>query len=142
MLRSGCWRDVGLRTLLVVWWPGWRRCLVGAIGFGRLSRAGNRRLNLAIDIAAIAQIRYDNPGRAYFRRKLGEDKSRREALRCLKRRISDAVWRQLQLDRETDQHQDQAWPRWPSARGDLPSYRSPDTPTQNGQPKKAKTMPA
>ena len=108
----------------------------------RLSRAGNRQLNHAIHIAAIAQIRYDTPGRAYYRRKLGEGKSRREALRCLKRRISDAVWRQLQLDRETDQHQDQAWPRWPSSRGDFPSYRSPATLRQNGQPKKTQTMPA
>lgn len=82
----------------------------------RLNRAGNRRLNHAIHIAAIAQIRYDTPGRAYFSRKLGEGKSRREALRCLKRRISDAVWRQLQLDREADQHQDRAWPRWSAQR--------------------------
>jgi len=108
----------------------------------RLNRAGNRRLNHAIHIAAIAQIRYDTPGRAYFRRKLGEGKSRREALRCLKRRISDAVWRQLQLDRETDQHQDHSWPRWPSSRGDFPSYRSPDTLRRDGQPKKVQTMPA
>lgn len=78
----------------------------------RLSRSGNRRLNHAIHIAAIAQIRYDTPGRAYYRRKLGEGKRAREGLCCLKRRISDAVWRQL--DRETDQQQDQAWPRWPS----------------------------
>jgi len=104
----------------------------------RLNRAGNRRLNHAIHIAAIAQIRYDTPGRAYFRRKLGEGKSRREALRCLKRRISDAVWRQLQLDRETDQHQDHSWPRWPSARGDFPSYRSPDTPRQTASPRRSR----
>jgi len=104
----------------------------------RLNRAGNRQLNHAIHIAAITQIRYDTPGRAYYRRKLAEGKSRREALRCLKRRISDAIWRQLQLDRHTDQHQDQTWPRWPSSRGGLPSYRSPDTPRHNGQPKKPK----
>lgn len=108
----------------------------------RLNRAGNRRLNHAIHIAAIAQIRYDTPGRAYFRRKLAEGKSRREALRCLKRRISDAVWRQLQLDRQTDQRQDQSWPRWPSSRGDFPSYRSPDTLRRNGQPKKTETTTA
>lgn len=108
----------------------------------RLNRAGNRQLNHAIHIAAIAQIRYDTPGRAYFRRKLDEGKSRREALRCLKRRISDAVWRQLQLDRETVQHQDQTWPRWPSSRGGFPSYRSPDTLRRNGQPKKVPMTPA
>jgi transposase len=64
----------------------------------RLSRSGNRRLNHAIHIAAIVQIRHDTPGRAYYRRKLAQGHSNREALRCLKRRISDAIWRQLQLD--------------------------------------------
>jgi len=107
----------------------------------RLSRSGNRQLNHAIHIAAIAQIRYDTPGRAYYRRKLDEGKSRREALRCLKRRISDAAYRQLQLDRELDQHQDQAWPRWPSSRGGHPSYRSPETLRRNGQPMKPRTLP-
>jgi transposase len=108
----------------------------------RLNRAGNRQLNHAIHITAITQIRYDTPGRAYYRRKLAEGKSKREALRCLKRRISDAIWRQLQLDRQTDQQQDQTWPRWPSSRGGLPSYRSPDTPRHNGQPKKPKPATA
>jgi transposase len=108
----------------------------------RLNRAGNRQLNHAIHITAITQIRYDTPGRAYYRRKLAEGKSRREALRCLKRRISDAIWRQLQLDRQADQRQDQTWPRWPSSRGGLPSYRSPDTPRHNGQPKKPKPVRA
>ncbi len=106
----------------------------GDINRHRLSRSGNRQLNHAIHIAAIAQIRYDTPGRAYYRRKLGEGKSRREALRCLKRRISDAIYRQLQLDRQLNQQQDQAWPRWPSSRGDYPSYRSPDTLRRNGRP--------
>jgi transposase len=102
----------------------------------RLNRAGNRQLNRAIHIAAVVQVRYDTPGRTYYRRKLAEGKSKREALRCVKRRISDAVWRQLQLDRQTNQQQDQTWPRWPSSRGGLPTYRSPDTLRRNGQPKK------
>ena len=102
----------------------------------RLSRAGNRQLNQAIHIAAVVQVRYDTPGRAYYRRKLTQGKTKREALRCVKRRISDAIWRQLQLDRETDQAQDQTWPRWPSSRGGLPTYRSPDTLRHNGLPKK------
>ena len=50
------------------------------------------------------------------------------------RRISDAAWRQLQLDRAPDQTQDQAWPRWPSKRGNLQQYRSPDTLRMNGRP--------
>ena len=70
----------------------------------RLNRAGNRQLNRAFHIAAIVQVRDDTAGRAYYRRKLEQGKSRREALRCVKRRISDAVWRQLQLDRETTNH--------------------------------------
>ena len=64
----------------------------------RLSRAGNRRMNHMIHIAAATQIRLDTPGRAYYRRKLAAGKSRREAMRCLKRRISDALYRQLRND--------------------------------------------
>ena len=66
----------------------------------RLSRAGNRRMNHMIHIAAISQIRLDTPGRAYYRRKLAAGKTKLEALRCLKRRISDAVYRQLLADAE------------------------------------------
>jgi transposase len=66
----------------------------------RLSRAGNRRLNHALHIAAIVQIRHDAEGRAYYRRKLAEAKTPMEALRCLKRRLSDAAYRQLVADAE------------------------------------------
>ena len=64
----------------------------------RLSRAGNRRMNHMIHIAAISQIRLDTPGRAYYRRKLAAGQDPLEALRCLKRRISDAIYRQLLAD--------------------------------------------
>jgi len=64
----------------------------------RLSRAGNRRMNHMLHIAATTQIRLDTPGRAYYRRKLAEGKTRMEAMRCLKRRISDGVYRQLLTD--------------------------------------------
>ena len=64
----------------------------------RLSRAGNRRMNHMIHIAAISQIRLDTDGRAYYRRKRAEGKKPLEALRCLKRRISDALYRQLVTD--------------------------------------------
>lgn len=47
-------------------------------------------------------------------------------MRCVKRRISDAIWRQLNLDIGTDQIQDQTCPRWPSKRGFEPTYKSPD----------------
>jgi transposase len=49
---------------------------------------------------AMVQVRRPSPGQASYRRKLAEGKSPREALRCLKRRLSDAVYRCL----VTDQH--------------------------------------
>jgi len=55
-------------------------------------------MNHVLHIAAIVQIRHDTEGRAYYRRKLAESKTPMEALRCLKRRISDAVYRQLVAD--------------------------------------------
>src|SRR3954452_14788759 len=64
----------------------------------RLSRAGNRRMNHMIHIAAITQLRLDTEGRAYYRRKRAEGKKPLEAIRCLKRRISDAIYRQLLAD--------------------------------------------
>jgi len=51
-----------------------------------------------IHIAAISQIRLDTDGRAYYRRKQAAGKTKLEALRCLKRRISDALYRQLLAD--------------------------------------------
>src|SRR3954454_8578575 len=67
----------------------------------RLSRAGNRRVNHIIHIAAVTQLRLDTEGRAYYRRKRAAGKKPKEALRCLKRRISDAVYKQLVADAHT-----------------------------------------
>ena len=64
----------------------------------RLSRAGNRRVNHVIHIAAVTQLRLNTDGRAYYRRKRAEGKKPMEAMRCLKRRISDALYRQLVAD--------------------------------------------
>ena len=65
----------------------------------RLSRRGNRRLNHAIHMAAVTQIRHPgSEGRAYFDKKLAAGKTRKEALRALKRRISDAIYARLQAD--------------------------------------------
>jgi transposase len=62
---------------------------------------GNRRINHAIHMVAITQIRNrHSPGRGYYDRKLAEGKTKKEALRCLKRRISDIVFRQLAADAE------------------------------------------
>jgi len=65
----------------------------------RLSRRGNRRLNHAIHMAAVTQIRYRHTkGRAYYDKKLAEGKTPKEALRALKRQISDAIFACLQQD--------------------------------------------
>jgi transposase len=65
----------------------------------RLSLRGNRQLNHAIHMAAVTQIRHaHSPGRAYFERKLEEKKTSKVALRALKRRISDTVYRRLVAD--------------------------------------------
>jgi transposase len=64
----------------------------------RLSRGGDRQLNYALHMIAICQIAQDTRGRAYYRKKIAEGKSGKEALRCLKRRISDAVFQKLRSD--------------------------------------------
>ncbi|MEO3775235.1 IS110 family transposase [Micromonospora sp. B9E7] len=64
----------------------------------RLSRAGNRRINRALHIMAIVQLRHDTEGRAYYRRKLAAGKTPMEAMRCLKRRLSDVVYKQMTKD--------------------------------------------
>jgi len=73
----------------------------GEIVRHRLSRAGNRRMNHMIHIAATTQIRLNTDGRASYRRKRADGKTHREAMRCLKRRISDALYRQLRADAQS-----------------------------------------
>ena len=57
-----------------------------------------------IHIAAVTQLRLDTDGRAYYRRKRADGKKPTEALRCLKRRISDAIYRQLVTDATSRWH--------------------------------------
>ena len=65
----------------------------------RLSRRGNRRLNHAIHMAAVSQVRHlHSQGRAYYDKKLAEGKTGKEALRALKRQVSDAIYTALQAD--------------------------------------------
>jgi transposase len=66
----------------------------------RHSRAGDRKLNHALYMMAMVQVRRPSAGQAYYRRKLAEGKSSKEALRCLKRRLSDAVYRCLVADQQ------------------------------------------
>jgi hypothetical protein len=63
----------------------------------RLSRRGNRRASHAIHMAAVTQIRYSHsPGRSYYDKKRAEGKTGKEALRALKRQLSDALFARLQ----------------------------------------------
>ena len=72
----------------------------------RLSRRGNRRVNHAIHMAAVTQVRQKHSeGRAYYDKKLAEGKTHREALRSLKRQVSDAVFTRLRADARRVQSQ-------------------------------------
>jgi transposase len=98
--NSGSWGFVVPR--------GGSPCLISALssvpsrstGFrGRTwPRGGNRRLNHAIHMAALTQLRNPGPGRDYYLPKLAEKKKPKAALRCLKRQISDAIYRQILAD--------------------------------------------
>ena len=59
----------------------------------RLSRGGNRQVNRVLHTMATVQLRNPTEGRAYYDRKKAGGKSSNEALRCLKRRLSDALYR-------------------------------------------------
>jgi transposase len=62
----------------------------------RLDRGGNRQLNCALHRLAVTKGRLDPDTAAYLARKQADGKSRREALRCLKRHLARRVWRLLQ----------------------------------------------
>ena len=70
----------------------------------RLSRGGNRQINRVLHIMAVVQLRNPTEGRAYYDRKKATGKSSNEAMRCLKRRLSDAVYR-VMVDDLADQRQ-------------------------------------
>ena len=64
----------------------------------RLNPRGSRQLNWAIRVIAICQIRHPGPGRDYYDRKRAEGKRSKEAIRALKRRLSDIVYRTMITD--------------------------------------------
>ena len=64
----------------------------------RLSRRGNRQLNCALHRIAVTQRRWDPRARSYYERKLSEGKTRKEALRCLKRHLANIVYQLLWAD--------------------------------------------
>ena len=59
----------------------------------RLNPRGNRQLNWAIQVVAISQLRHDSSGREFYDRKIAEGRTSKEAIRALKRRLSDVIYR-------------------------------------------------
>ena len=70
----------------------------GNIGRHRLSRTGNRQLNVALHRIAITQMRLDGRGRDYLAKRLAAGDTKTEAIRALRRRISDEVFRRMRHD--------------------------------------------
>jgi hypothetical protein len=65
----------------------------------RLSLRGNRRMNHAVHMAAVTQVRYSHSqGRTYYDKKIAEGKTTKEALRALKRQVSDALYQKMKAD--------------------------------------------
>ena len=64
----------------------------------RLSRTGNRQLNVAIHRIAITQLQREGPGRTYFEHRRARGDTKTEAIRALRRRISDEVFRRMHHD--------------------------------------------
>jgi hypothetical protein len=68
----------------------------------RLSRSGDRRLNSAIHLVAVTQVRMrTSRGRRYHDTKIAEGKTHNEAMRCLKRRLASHLWRRMARDEQT-----------------------------------------
>ena len=88
----------------------------------RFNPGGNRQLNRALYTIAITQIRADTEGRAYYERKRAAGKTNREALRCLKRRLSDLVFQTMRQDAARPTGQEPSSPVVGSARRD---YQDP-----------------
>jgi transposase len=61
----------------------------------RLSRGGNRQINRVLHTMATVQLRNPTDGRRYYDRKKATGKTSMEAMRCLKRRLSDTIYRTM-----------------------------------------------
>jgi hypothetical protein len=67
---------------------------------------GSRQLNHALHMAAVTQVRHrHSEGRAYYDKKVAQGKTGKEALRALKRRISDALNADMVADARRDRHE-------------------------------------
>jgi hypothetical protein len=96
--RGGTGRSAaGLRAMRSDRGPG-GTLYVELDGLGVTWMPGNRRINRVLHIMAIVQLRHDTDGRACYRRKIAAGKTSMAAMRCLKRRLSDAVYRQMLVD--------------------------------------------
>ena len=67
----------------------------------RLSRSGDRQLNYALHVMAMTQAQRPTPGRDCYQRKRAAGKTHKKAIRCLKRRLADVVFRTMLKDTET-----------------------------------------
>ena len=72
----------------------------GGVQAPAVNMKGNRRLNHAIHVVAVTQVRNATPARELYLRKLSEGKTKKEALRVVKRRVSNAIYRTIVLDLE------------------------------------------
>lgn len=64
----------------------------------RLSRTGNRQLNVALHRIAITQLQREGPGRTYLEHRRSQGDTKTEAIRALRRRISDEIFRRMRHD--------------------------------------------
>lgn len=89
----------------------------------RLDRGGNRQLNLALHRLAITKSVSDPETKAYLERKTSEGKTRREAMRCLKRHLARRVFLLLQPADNTSENVNSSHPDYTDARPGLPPKR-------------------
>ena len=113
----------------------------------RLSRGGNRQINRVLHTMAVVQLRNPTQGRAYYDRKKATGKSSNEAMRCLKRRLSDAVYRvmidDLTATTRTDPGGQPGNDSVSSATGSQPNTGSSDKPLPGPATRKPRTpLPA
>jgi hypothetical protein len=112
--------------------PRWRPSS-GQVVRHRLSRAGDRKLHHALSMMAMVQVRRPSAGQAYYQRKLAEGKSPKEALRCLKRWLSGAVYRCVLAD----QHLQPSW----SGCGRCEAAKRPSSPSSMDPTRAAQAPP-
>ncbi len=113
----------------------------------RLSRGGNRQINRVLHTMAVVQLRNPTDGRAYYDRKKATGKTSNEAMRCLKRRLSDAVYRVMTDDlaatKRTGPGGQQGNDSVSSATGSQPNTGSSDKPLPGpATPKPRTPLPA